>query len=311
MALSWVIGSGGLLGSALQRSIQSNKFLQPFNPNFKFTWGNLNHLAIEFDNATKEFSTIVAGHSWQIYWAAGSGAMSSSKESLEKETEIVTLFLNFLKKNISPESSGAIFFSSSAGAIYAKHSKDLITENSPPSPNSHYGNEKILHERLFCDFSKVRPKISLLIGRLSTLYGIGQSSSKSQGLISALARNIIQKKPTHIYVPLDTIRDYLFCDDAAQEIINSLANLEYGEIKTKIFAAEKCTTISEIISVFSRISKIKPRIITSLSQNSQLYSPQTKFKSMYTKEYEKTPLYIGIARVFADELSQYAQPSDT
>ena len=310
MVLSWVIGSGGLLGSALQRSIQSNPFLQAFTPNFKFTWGDLSQLAIEFDILTKEFSAVTECCSWQIYWAAGSGAMSSSKESLEREMEIIALFLRFLKKNISPESSGAIFFSSSAGAIYTRHSKDLITENSPPSPNSHYGNEKILHERLFCDFSKATPNVSLLIGRLSTLYGVGQSHTKSQGLISALARNIIHKKPTHIYVPLDTIRDYLFCDDAAQEITSFLANLEDGGIQSKIFAAEKCTTISEIISVFSKISKIKPRIITSLSQNSQLYSPQTRFKSIYAQEHEKTPLYIGIAKVFASELSQYAQPTD-
>ena len=55
-----------------------------------------------------------------------------------------------------------------------------------------------------------------MIGRFSNLYGPGQNLGKLQGLISRLALSAVTRQPINIFVPLDTIRDYVYVDDAAQ-----------------------------------------------------------------------------------------------
>jgi len=48
-----------------------------------------------------------------------------------------------------------------------------------------------------------------MVGRMSNLYGPGQNLKKVQGLISQMCLRVLTRQPLVLYVPLDTIRDYL------------------------------------------------------------------------------------------------------
>ena len=119
------------------------------------------------------------------------------------------------------------------------------------------GHENSAQEQLLKQLAD-RHSVDLLIGRLSNLYGPGQKLSKPQGLIAHVGRAAL-REPVLIYVPLDTIRDYLFAPDAGRMIVEAIQRRELGrrrgvaqESCTKIFASEVETTVALVLAAWRR-----------------------------------------------------------
>jgi len=206
---------------------------------------------------------------------------------------------------------GAIALASSAGAIYAGSSDEVVTENTPPTPTTAYAREKLRQEDLIRSFTATNSRITALVARISTLYGPGQTAGRRQGLLAHIARSILCRQPIQIYVPYETIRDYIAADDAAAAMLATLrATCAKPRLLTKIIASEHPTTIAEIISIFMRIARRAPRIVTSASRLSNLYSRRIQFRSIVLPECEKTPtrsLIVGIAQLLAAERAAFVQ----
>ena len=95
-------------------------------------------------------------------------------------------------------------------------------------------------------------------------------------------------------------------------MIVSTMNVLSGEtgLHTKIIASEQPTTIAEIISVYKRIARRRPRIVASASKLSSLYTRRIQFRSIElpVSEYlPKTSLLVGIAQVLAAERSAFSR----
>ena len=210
---------------------------------------------------------------------------------------------------------GAIAFASSAGAIYAGSSDEVVTENTPPTPTTAYAREKLRQEGLIHSFAGANSRISVLIARISTLYGPGQAAGRRQGLLAHIARSTLRNRPIQIYVPYDTIRDYIAADDAAVAMLAALrATSAKPRLVTKIIASERPTTIAEIISIFMRIARRAPRIVTSASRLSDLYSRRVQFRSIVLPECAKTPtrsLIVGISQLLAAERAAFVRGRTT
>ena len=115
--------------------------------------------------------------------------------------------------------------------------------------------------------------------------------------------------PVRIYVPLDTIRDYLEVNDAARATVAALEQIPPGSAVTKIIAAERPTTISEIIALFRKVSWRPPKIITSMTRSSSLYAKRIQFKSWLRPDLRavyRTSLVVGISAVLDAERMRYA-----
>lgn len=310
MTIAWVLGGGGLLGSAIRRTLQKNK-IELFTQPVAFNWNSEFILADQLRQLVKNFFLLInEENDWQIYWAAGIGNLSSSENELAIETKALELLIKFLKIELELNNSrGCFILASSAGAIYAGVSVKLINENTPIAPTTIYAYEKIKQEDMIKEFAFLFNKVSALILRISTLYGPGQSFGKRQGLISLMARRMLVNQPIQIFVPLDTIRDYIFSDEAADLIIATV-HLIAGHSGTflKIVASEEPTTIATIISNFRKISRHSPRVISSTNNSSYIYSRQMQFRSIIYPVRDKisrTILLVGIARVFAYEKTAY------
>ncbi len=311
MTTAWVIGSNGLLGSALQRVLH-NREVSLFTPAKRFCWENEPELSTQLEAAVKAYSAFVGvGNKWQIYWAAGVGAMSSTEAELANETRTLSIFLGFVRAEPNLiASEGGFAFASSAGAIYAGSNDDIINENTPVAPTTAYANEKLKQENLVSEFVINNYGTTAFLARISTLYGPGQASGKKQGLLAHIARCILRHQPVHIYVPLDTIRDYISTDDAASTIVDALHILSgKSGVFTKIIASERPTTIAEIISIYKKISRHSPRIVASASKLTSIYTPRMQFHSItepINKQTSKTTLLVGIAQVMAAERTAFA-----
>lgn len=301
---TWIIGSNGMLGSEISRllSIHNEKKFQ-----YLINWNGC-EISVDIEKAVKFFfSTLNKNENWTIYWVAGNGSMSSSSFEMEKETKVFSAFVAAVRCYGSEYSqNGAIFFSSSAGAIFASSSDLLITEETVESPNTPYGHEKIKQENLLleCGFST---KIPILIGRITTLYGKMQRSGKQQGLLSHIANSIVRKKAVRIYVPLDTMRDYLYVADAAHIIKSRIDEIMHTKINSiEIIANEKSITVAEIIATFNKVSKKRLTYTCAKTELSILYKKCACFKSKKFKYNEKkTPLTVAIHEILCFEELKY------
>ena len=312
MTIAWVLGNGGLLGGALCRALR-NEGTALFFPAERFSWGNSPEIDAQMVVAVQAFAcTVKSTDRWQIYWAAGVGTMGSTQSAMATETHTLAQLLRLLASEPGLMTvPGAIAFASSAGAIYAGATDAMITENTPAAPTTAYAREKLHQEGLLAAFARANTRTSALLARISTVYGPGQAVGKQQGLLTHIARRILCNQPIQIYVPYDTIRDYIAVDDAAAAITSALGITGSNpRALIKIIASEHPTTIAEIVSIFKRLARRAPRVVTSASKLSAMYSRRVQFRSLTLPECAKAPqrsLLVGIAQLMAAERSAFVQ----
>lgn len=310
MTIAWVLGSAGLLGAALCRSLRADG-TQLFFPAQRFAWGQALDLAAQISAAVQAFAVQAQGFQrWEIHWAAGVGTMGSAAAALTPETQALGVLLAQLR--LQPQlmaAPGRLSFASSAGAIYAGSSDDVVTEHTATSPTTPYAFEKIKQEDLLRAFVDASPNTTALIARISTLYGPGQATGKKQGLLGYMARSILRHQPIQIYVPFDTIRDYIDADDAACAIVGTLraaggADAGATRVQTQIIASESPATIAEIVSIFKRLARRTPLVVRSANKLTGLYTRRVQYRSVVHSNYQRLPgkrLPVGIAQLMKAE----------
>lgn len=196
---------------------------------------------------------------------------------------------------------GAMFLASSAGGVYAGSSTPPFTEESPVQPLAPYGFAKLRAEAAVTDFAK-RTGVRTLIGRVSNLYGPGQNLRKPQGLISVFAKAHLTGSPVSVYVSLDTLRDYLFVEDASRLVSDGLSRLvrpdvRFGETVVKILASQRADTIGNLIGACRAIFKRRPLIILGASPFAKAQAHDLRLRSLVWPELDEhpvTPLAVGI-----------------
>lgn len=279
----WVLGARGMLGAAVIRALRRSP-VKLYQYHESFDWTCEERVRPQFERATREFlAGLVAGDDWEVYWAAGVGAMGSSRADLDVETAVLGAFLAVLAQGLSVCGvPGALSFASSAGALYAGSEDFEITENTPIAMRNDYAVAKRAQERLFEDFATRQVGVHILLARFSTLYGPGQAQGKRQGLLSHIARCALRHQPVEIFVPLDTSRDYLFVDDAACDFIESARALRAhgARVQIKIIAAERSVTISEIVATFNRLNKRRLRVVCNRNNLSAMYARRVAYRSV-------------------------------
>jgi UDP-glucose 4-epimerase len=210
---------------------------------------------------------------------------------------------------------GRVFLASSAGGVYGQGEAGPATEDSVPRPISQYGRTKLRQEAALAEWASRQPRVSTLVARISNLYGPGQKMQKSQGLVSHVSRCLIHNLPVHIYVPLDTIRDYLFAGDAAEAIVRWVERLgrearDAGEPRRvlKICASGEETTVAALIGVFRRVARRPIKVVAGVHP-SQVEQPARLWlrSRQWTDEppTARTSLLEGVAAVHRHQLALY------
>jgi UDP-glucose 4-epimerase len=139
--------------------------------------------------------------------------------------------------------------------VYAGSHDPPFTAGSVPLPTSAYGNLTLNKERaLIFNFAN-RGHITTVIGRISNLYGPGQNLGKLQGLISHLILAALTKKTMNVFVPLDTIRDFVFVNDAAH-VINTLTTMD-SPPEIAVIASGEPKSLATVISQVQGVIRTK------------------------------------------------------
>jgi UDP-glucose 4-epimerase len=319
---AWVIGAGGLLGSHVRRALARNgNRLRPWDcPLRSFAWNDEHRLLDQLKAAVAEFEGQVRslGRPWAVLWCAGVGVVGASQEILEVERIAFEQLLGLLGPGVASGSMGVpgvIFLASSAGGIYGDSPDQPITEATLPRPISPYGRHKLALEGLLSGWAASHPAVAPFIGRMSNLYGVGQNPSKPQGLISHMSRSIVLQKPLNIYMPLDTLRDYIYAEDCALAVTRCVEHLlqtpkaggpAHGE--TKIIASERTASIAQILGIFASLTRYRPRYLCHSNPSANLQPRCLQFRSHVLRDAvnaRRTDLFTGIKLVHQKNLSDF------
>ena len=318
--LTWIIGTGGLLGSTLAEQLRL-RGRQCFAPSEPWAWDQPERLSTQLRRALASFGNrLRPGQPWESHWTAGRAAMTSGGGELEADCR----GFHALVESIAEESAlrghrGILVQDSSAGGIHAASSARLIDEDTPPEPNNPYGHWKLEQEELTRRLVTAGHAEGAFIARISTLYGVGRTNTRRSGLIRTIAHHLLRRQPVKIFVPLDTMRDYIAVPDAAAMILAG-ADMTWGRIVsgegcrcfTRLVASEQPTAVSELLGIFRRLTRRNPLVVTSISGPAHLYSRCVQYRSNFQPDFRRlatTSLPLGIAAVLQAERRALAGPA--
>lgn len=310
--VAWVVGARGLLGSGVSRAIARRPEWEAM-PQSSLPWHDPDAFADSARQAIRRLLALAAarGARWNIIWAAGSVVTSSPAEAFEREQGQLHRFLEILKEETAGVGvRGAVFFASSAGGVYSGSVSPPFTELTEAAPISRYGAFKLEMEAQLRLFS-LQTGIPSLVGRITNLYGPGQRLDKMQGLISHLALSRFTGKPVFIFVPLETVRDYIFVDDCAGLILDALARLaaEMGSASprtvTKILGSGEGVSISTLLGYYRAITKAMPHVVLGTTPATKDQAIDLRMRSVVWPELdcrERTVVAAGFHATMMDAL---------
>ena len=315
--LAWVVGAGGLLGSHVLRVAESDSSLRCFAaPGGRLPWGDEARLDAAFTAGARAFLRSAPAErceGWAVLWCAGAGVVASPAEALEADRRAFERFLTALGEALDATGAGLegrLVLASSAGGVWGGSTERPITESTPPRPLSAYGEMHLARERALAAFVARRPGVRAVVVRLSNLYGPGQRFDKPQGLISHVSRSVLLRRPVHLYVPLDTLRDYLFAEDAGPALLAALDAATGGTPGLRLVASEEPTSIAQVLAVFHHVTRRRVAVVSGLHSAAPLQPAHLTFRSTAggrSGGRRPTPLLEGIARVHGHHLALLEQ----
>jgi len=304
-AVTWVVGAGGLLGRHVAGRLADNGHELITQ---RIPWSDPEAARAALQHGFTELLTRAGDGQWNLAWCAGAGVVSTSAESLQQDAELFGDFVRHIGRHPVVCSRGAFFLASSAGGVYAG-SPDTppFTEDTEPRPLAPYGRMKLAKERELTAVAEATG-MPAFIGRIANLYGPGQNIDKPQGLVSHLCRAHFTGQPLSIYVPLDTLRDYILVSDCAAMVAAGLADLRRvvtpeQPVATKILASGRGTSIGALIAESTRIFRRRPRIMLVSSPAAAGQVRDLRLRSVRWPEldrFSRSTLPAGIARTADD-----------
>lgn len=243
---TWIVGSTGLIGSALGRSIP--EAVTAWRP----AWESPD-IPVSFRDFARSF-ICGASEPWVVIWAAGAANVSASCSEAEAELDAFRRCIEELRP-LAGETRGTFALCSSAGAVFAgRAGGGAISDHDTPLPISPYGHLKLRQEQLLEDI--LGDRTSLKSFRIANAYGPGQRLHKSQGLVTRALWASVTRQPIKLVVPLETRRDYVYVDSVADTIRRETSKMgALDGLKSMIIGSGRATTISEVLRTAEHVAR--------------------------------------------------------
>ena len=300
MTRIWVIGANGLLGQSVSAALSPDK---RWDAPERIHWNDERQAVDQLRSTIKRFFNEVGSGSWNIFWCAGRGTVSGDTAEMERERGYLKVLLQEINgQPLTTQERGTFVFSSSAGAVYGGGDGGPYSELSTVNPFGPYGEHKVKCEEIIQKFSGTSP-CRVAICRISNLYGPNQDLSKGQGLISTLTVAMLKHKPAPIYVPLETVRNFIYADDASRimvELSKAISVRESGTFIVKNVCAPHDLSIAMIVHEFTRVFGRRPPMV-GRSPKVHAFSPRSLgVRSVVEQQIDEVPatnLAIGISAI--------------
>lgn len=300
----WVIGAGGLFGSAIVRAARERRWRIFSGSAIKWSDPAETVRTIQ-DDARRLARGLGYGDAWGIVWAAGQATTVSGQHEADKELSVFTQCLMSIKMELGARPDGAFLLASSAGGVYAGSDDPPFSSLSRPNPVGVYGNLKLEQEIACCEV--LAGDMRVVITRIANIYGPGQNMDKLQGLVSRLALSAVTKQTLTMFVPLDALRDYIYVEDAARVSLQWLSE-SAEEIQIRIVASGSAFSLAFVIAQMNAIAHIKIPIALGMHPSSSVQPHDLRLRPDWPSRAPQpplTPLPTGMRRVFESILIQH------
>ena len=297
--LAWTIGAGGLIGSAVDAR-QTRRFHGSSIP-----WADSYSAVRTIASDAERFADETAGGPWRIVWAAGHATVATAAEYGSAELRVLREAFTAIAGRL-PSGAGAVCLVSSAGGIYSGGIDSPFSEGSPPTPAGAYGQLKLDQEHVARE--SLEGRAPLVLARVSNAYGPGQDLGKLQGLISRLVVAAATRQPINIFVPLSTIRDYIYVDDAAAQIDywTGLAHTQ-RDVQVKVIASGEPVVLASLLKLTQSVTGRRIPVALGSHPSAIQQSLDLRFlpsERLDGRAFHRTGLPIGIRRVYDDVLQR-------
>lgn len=295
--LVWVVGIGGMLGSAIAaEAAAGGADLFDADP---VPWHDPRAAALTLATDAARFHRAAGQAPWAVIWAAGSAVVATDDDATRQELETLSTLLDALAE-APPPGPGAFFLTSSAGGVYAGSADPPFGADTEPAPISPYGRLKLAQEQVAR--TALDGRIPVVLGRFSNLYGTRHNLSKGQGLIPLLCRATLKREPLNLYVSMDTVRDYLLVEDAARmawAAIGAAVRDENPVPQTVVIASGQPATVADVIGTVQNVAH--RRVPLALGTHASAARQTIDLRLTPSPELahiDRTPLPSGIKRVY-------------
>lgn len=246
--ITWTVGSGGLLGGAVERAAGRAFGATPV------PWSDRARAGAVLAADAVRFADEAGQDPWRIVWAAGAATVAATQEQADSEVGALRALLESVRA-AAPPGPGCVFITSSAGGVYAGSAAPPFDATTVPAPISAYGRLKLAQEALAVDL--LHGACPVVIGRVANLYGPGQNLAKLQGLVSRLVLAALTQRPINIFVPLETTRDYVYVDDAAADVIAlcDAAAEQRAEARVAVIASGAGVSVGQLVRSVQLVTK--------------------------------------------------------
>jgi UDP-glucose 4-epimerase len=293
----WTIGAGGLIGSAVDAA-SSERFRADPVP-----WSDPDGAVTSLATSLSRFVAETGSEPWAIVWAAGAATVSASDEQADREADVFRRFAEHISNSALPE-RGAFFLCSSAGGVHAGSAHPPFTDTTPPAPISPYGRARLAQEESAA--ALIGERWPVILGRLSNVYGPGQNLTKLQGLVSRLAVCSVTRVPLNLFVPLSTVRDYIYVTDAAAAVHAWLSEAHRDGTpgaRVRIIASGQATSVGQLVRTAQDVGHRRVPIAMGSHPSAGRQAPDLRFIPSALPDSTTLPstsLPVGMKSVFDD-----------
>ena len=185
----------------------------------------------------------------EVYWCVGGRLPAESEADLLSaiEDRCIPLerVLDVMRElPIAPK----LYLFSSGGTVYGE-SAEPVAETAPTNPTTAYGIANVSAELLLRRYSNETSN-PVTIFRCANVYGSGQQSGRSQGLLAATLAAVASGKPLVIFGDGESRRDYIYIDDVVR-MVEGIAELDVAPEVVNI-GTQVSTTLNEVIAAVER-----------------------------------------------------------
>jgi len=292
----WILGRGGFLGTAIAR--EAARVGYSVFPQKTIPWNSPSQRENILKATAEEFSVFSRDTAPTIIWAAGSEGVAISSSHLTSEGESFQDFVDILSQ-IDTLFGATVVIISSAGGVFSGSPTPPFSVDSPAQAINGYGRNKIAIEGL--TVAQLNSLYRVHIARITNLYG--PWPGPRQGLINRLCTAAATREALQIYVPLDTVRDYIYVSDAARLLLLEIDLAQNSEASPSIslIGSGENSSIGTVINTVSHVSHRKIPVTMAQGKVTQLQPRDLRMQPSWIEReisFEPTTLAQGVKKLF-------------
>jgi UDP-glucose 4-epimerase len=292
----WILGRGGFLGSALAHEAECESF--SVFPQRSIPWNSPSQRESVLKATTKEFSDFARDTTPTIVWAAGSEGVVISGSNVASERDSFTDFSVVLSQ-METLFGATVVIVSSAGGVFSGSPTPPFRCDSPVQAINEYGRNKIAIEEM--GIAKLTSKYRVHVARITNLYG--PWPGPRQGLINRMCTAAATREALQIYVPLDTVRDYIYVSDAAKLLLLEIdaAQNQEGSSSISLIGSGENSSIGTVINTVANVSHRKIPVTMAQVEATQLQPRDLRMQPSWIEReisFEPSTLAQGVKKLF-------------